>query len=742
MRRSRCGSAHQFETIQMGEAKVSVLHGSREKQKSALDRATRLYDALRHVNRAILRTRTREDLFREVCRAAVEHGGFLAAFVGWHDPESKKITPVASWGNADDYLANILIYSDERPEGSGPAGLAFRADQPYICNDFLRDPATRPWQEEARRRGINASAVFPIRMQSRIRGIFTVYAGQREYFQPAEIELLEETAADISFGLDLFAREEQRLHAEEAIRRYADIVEFAQDAIVGTALDGTITSWNPAAERMFGYSASEMIGSHVWVLIPPDLVRERTETLARVSGGERMVNFETIRVRKSGEHFPATITMSPIMSSAGICIGASKIVRDVTDSKKAEASVRETQAQIRAVVENLDDGILIFDTERNLLQLNPAARRMIGLDATADTPQRVEDLFEHYDVSTPDGEKLTNDQRPLWRITLGEHLHDVEMRVRPIRSEVENIYSFSGTAVQDAPGKALAFVTIKDVTEKRRAEQALREANARLEFRVRERTEELAMAKERAESADRLKSAFLATMSHELRTPLNSIIGFTGIVLQELVGPLNPEQSKQLAVVQSSARHLLSLINDVLDISKIDAGEMEIHSQAFDLGAMVAKVAAIVEPMARKKGLNLRLESTDSAVTVISDRRRVEQGLLNLLNNAVKFTEHGEVRLSVDIMDLHALSSALAPQACARFRVTDTGIGIASADLPNLFEPFRQIHDDSTRRYEGTGLGLHICRRLAELLGGDIDVESRPGIGSTFTFIIPQRRPA
>jgi PAS domain S-box-containing protein len=850
--------------------RVSVLHGSREKQKSALDRVTRLYDALRHVNRAIVRTRNREDLFREVCRAAVEHGGFLSAFVGWHDAESKRIMPVASWGNADAYLATILIYSDERPEGSGPGGLAFRADQPYICNDFLRDPATKPWWEEARRRGIKAAAVFPIRMQSRIRGIFTVYAEQREYFQPAEIELLEETAADISFALDLFARDDQRLHDEEAIRRYADIVEFAHDAIVSTALDGTITSWNPAAERMFGYSATEMIGSHVWVLIPPDLVRERTETLARISGGERMVNFETIRVRKNGQHFPATITMSPIMSSAGICIGASKIVRDVTDSKKAEAAVRETQAQIRAVVENLDDGILIFDTERNLLQLNPAARRMIGLDAAADVPQRVEDLFEHYEVSTLEGAKLTNDQRPLWRITLGEHLHDIEMRVRPLGSQVESIFSFSGTAVQEAPGKALAFVTIKDVTEQRHAEQALRlsearlrnaqriaklgswdwyladdrmhwsdelfdifeipngefdgtyasyllkvhpldreatesamraaltgdvpidieqrvlmpdgsekylhvrgdvqrdnrglatslsgtamdisarrraaealrEANARLEFRVRERTEEFAAAKERAESADRLKSAFLATMSHELRTPLNAIIGFTGMVLQEMVGPLNPEQSKQLAIVQSSARHLLSLINDVLDISKIEAGEMAIHLQAFNLGAMVADVVAIVEPMARKKGLNLRLESTDSPVTVISDRRRVEQVLLNLLNNAVKFTEHGDVQLSVDILDACVLPPAFAPQACARFRVTDTGIGIASADLPNLFEPFRQIHNDSTRRYEGTGLGLHICRRLADLLGGDINVESRPDIGSTFTFIIPQRRPA
>lgn len=850
---------------------MTAPRAGREEQRSALDRVTRLYDALRHVNQAIVRTRTREDLFREVCRAAVEHGGFLTAWVGWHDAESKRIVPVAAWGDQGNYLESIRIYSDERPEGYGPGGLAFRADQPYICNDFLRDPATLPWREEATRRGIKASANFPIHMQSRIRGIFAVYAGQREYFQPAEVGLLEEAAADISFALDLFAREEQHLHAEQVVRRYADIVACAQDAIVSAALDGTITSWNPAAERMFGYSALEMIGSNISVLIPPDRVGERVETLARIGRGERMVNFETVRVRKGGQHFPATITISPISSSAGICIGASKIVRDVTDSKNAEAAVREAQAQIKAVVENLDDGILICDTERNLLQLNPAARRMIGLDATAHTPRRVEDLFEHYEVSTLDGDKLANDQRPLWRVTRGEHLHDVEVRCQRIGSAAAQIFSYSGTLVRDAQGKELAFVTVKDVTEQRSAEQALRlsearlrnaqrmaqvgswewdivndrghwsdelfailgieknrefggtyasylqmvhpldretvesavraaltgeapldieqrvlmpdgsekylhvrgdlqrdgkglatclkgtamdisarrraaealrEANARLEDRVRERTEELAVAKERAESADRLKSAFLATMSHELRTPLNSIIGFTGMVLQEMAGPLNPEQSKQLTMVQSSARHLLSLINDVLDISKIEAGEMQIYLQTFDLGAMVANVVAIVEPLARKKGLNLRLEPADSPVTVISDQRRVEQVLLNLLNNAVKFTEHGGVQLAVDILDEYVLPAAIAPQACVRFRVTDTGIGIASADLPNLFEPFRQIHDDSTRRHEGTGLGLHICRRLADLLGGDIKAESRPGIGSVFTFIIPQRRPA
>ena len=318
---------------------------------------------------------------------------------------------------------------------------------------------------------------------------------------------------------------------------------------------------------------------------------------------------------------------------------------------------------------------------------------------------------------------------------------DIEHRV-PTPSGAEKFVHVRGDLQRDDKGLATSLSgTAMDISARRRAAEALREANDRLEYRVRQRTEELAVAKERAESADRLKSAFLATMSHELRTPLNSIIGFTGMVLQELAGPLNVEQSKQLSMVQSSARHLLSLINDVLDISKIEAGEMEIHLRAFDLGAMVANVTAVVEPMAQKKGLKLYLETPDFPVTVISDQRRVEQVLLNLLNNAVKFTEQGEVRLSVEILAAHVLRPASEPQPCIQFRVTDTGIGIASAELPNLFKAFRQVDNDPTRLHEGTGLGLHICRRLADLLGGDIRAESRLGIGSSFTFVIPQRGP-
>jgi signal transduction histidine kinase len=255
----------------------------------------------------------------------------------------------------------------------------------------------------------------------------------------------------------------------------------------------------------------------------------------------------------------------------------------------------------------------------------------------------------------------------------------------------------------------------------------LREANEEMEQRIAERTAELATAKERAESADHLKSAFLATMSHELRTPLNSIIGFSGILEQGLAGPLNPEQAKQMAMVRASAGHLLALINDVLDLSKIEAGELQVSSEQFDMRALVQGAVETVRPLADKKGLALRVTIAPEVDSFASDRRRVEQILLNLLGNAVKFTNRGQISVTARA----DVSSTM------RVNIQDTGIGIKPEDLRELFQPFRQIDAGLTRNHEGTGLGLAICRKLAHLLGGEIHAESEHGVGSTFTLVLP-----
>ncbi len=238
--------------------------------------------------------------------------------------------------------------------------------------------------------------------------------------------------------------------------------------------------------------------------------------------------------------------------------------------------------------------------------------------------------------------------------------------------------------------------------------------------------EQLATARDRAESADRLKSAFLATMSHELRTPLNSIVGFSGVLLQGLAGPLNEEQSKQMGMVCKSADHLLALINDVLDLSKIEAGQMKLLLEPFDLGASISGVVGTARPLAEKKGLALLANVAPSIGTIHSDRRRVEQVLLNLLSNSIKFTEQGQVSVEAFVKGDQVVVS-----------VTDTGMGIKETDLASLFRPFTQLDSGITRRHEGTGLGLSICKKLVEMLGGTIWVKSEWGKGSSFVFELP-----
>jgi signal transduction histidine kinase len=257
----------------------------------------------------------------------------------------------------------------------------------------------------------------------------------------------------------------------------------------------------------------------------------------------------------------------------------------------------------------------------------------------------------------------------------------------------------------------------------------LRQINQEMEQRIKLRTAELANAMEQAQAADRIKSAFLATMSHELRTPLNSIIGFTGIILQGIVGPLNDEQKKQMNMVRGSAQHLLSLINDVLDLSKIEAGQLQVAYENFDLRSMMEKAVESARPLAGKKGLELTYAVSYEIETITGDRRRVEQILLNLISNAIKFTEKGSVKIECEPEGDNVTIS-----------VIDTGIGIKTEDLETLFQAFRQIDSGMTRKYDGTGLGLSISKKLVELMGGQIRVTSVWGSGSTFSFSLPKER--
>ncbi len=255
----------------------------------------------------------------------------------------------------------------------------------------------------------------------------------------------------------------------------------------------------------------------------------------------------------------------------------------------------------------------------------------------------------------------------------------------------------------------------KEIAQRERIAQELQEKN-----------EQLDTQNTKLQELDRLKSVFLASMSHELRTPLNAIIGFTSLILQGMVGEINEEQKKQLALVESSAQHLLSLINDVLDIAKIEAGKVELSLDEFAFDDLMREAVGILSPIADLKKIKL-LGDAPGGVTLYSDKRRLTQVLINLTGNAVKFTDKGSVKVKARLLGKHRLA----------VNIIDTGIGLKQEDIDKLFTPFQQAGDSLVKKQQGTGLGLYLSRKLVNLLGGEITVKSEFGKGSEFAFTLP-----
>jgi PAS domain S-box-containing protein len=556
-------------------------------------------------------------------------------------------------------------------------------------------------------------------------------------------------------------RRDRALRASEA--KYRQLHESMMDAFVAADLNGRLTECNEAFRQMLGYEPEEILRLNTEDWTPEkwhalDAEIRQAQVLAR---GYSDVYQKEYR-RKDGTVFPVELRTILLKDDTGMPCGMWAIVRDITERKQAEGLLAgekrvlewiasrkplpEALNEICRFIDELSPGVMssILLLDAGGTQLRPIAAPRLPEEWTrAITPLAIGPSVGSCGTAAWDKEQVIVSDiatDPRWTTypefcTLALNCGLRACWSTPILSgEGSSLGTFAVYYREPRSPSARDLDVIGQVThlasiavEHHQAAEALRRAHDELEQRVLERTAELVQANQRLEELDRLKSQFLATMSHELRTPLNSIIGFTGILRKGFAGPVNDEQYKELGMVFGSAKHLLSLINDLLDLSRIEAGKVELESEPFNFLEVIEEVVQNLTPLAGQKNLRLATDLPGSGIEMVGDRKRSYQVLLNLANNAVKFTDHGEVKITARV-----------EQDQLRVCVADTGIGIKPEQMGMLFEAFRQLDGTARRVYEGTGLGLHLCRRLLTLMHGEIGAESDFGKGSRFTFTLPR----
>jgi len=498
--------------------------------------------------------------------------------------------------------------------------------------------------------------------------------------------------------------------AEEDRRRLAAIVESSNDAIIGKTLDGRITSWNRAAGDLFGYTADEIIGKSVQMLIPPDRREEEMHILANIFDGKVVPPFETVRLGKDGRRIDLSITISPIRDGSGRIVGGSKIARDIGVQRKMVAALLESEARLRFALEVAGIGDWDLDLRAGTMHRSVRHDRCFGYDVLQ--PEwSISRFLEH--VHPEDRQDVALSYR---RGLLRQEDWCSEFRVVWPDDSVHWL-RIHGTTRYDTGDTNRMLGIVSDLTEQREAEQA------------RMRAERLERDNRQIQDASRLKSQFLANMSHELRSPLNAIIGFSDLLSVEGITVAPDQQRQFIGHIGTSGRHLLQLINDVLDLSKVESGKFEFYPEPVNLVDLIVEVRNVLFSLLQRNRLTLQVDVASDIASVVTDPSRLKQVLFNYLSNAIKFSPEGGV--------IAVTASCEGPRD---FRVTvaDCGVGIAEADLPRLFVEFQQLDDGYTKRHQGTGLGLALTRRLVEAQGGRVGVDSAPGQGSSFHLVLPR----
>jgi PAS domain S-box-containing protein len=525
---------------------------------------------------------------------------------------------------------------------------------------------------------------------------------------------------------------------------YRLLVDRVQDyAIFALDPEGYILTWNAGAERLKQYTPQEAIGQHFSVFYEADSLAAREperELETAIAVGK--VDREGWRLRKDGSRFWANVLITALRDDQGVLVGFAKVTRDLSERRAAEEAIRQSEERFELLIQSVKDyAIFMLDPLGRIATWNVGARNIKGY-----SPSEI--IGKHFSIFYP-----TED------VAAGKPARELEIAIRTgvyeeegwrIRKDGSRFWAnVVITPVILANGQLAGFAKVtRDLTEQRAADVRALEDARRLaaqeaarsaaeqrahELRVlaeqlRAQTEELERRSREAESANRAKAEFLAAMSHELRTPLNAIGGYTQLMQMGISGPVTGDQREQLERIQRSQQHLLGIINDILNFSRIEAGHVSYEITEVPIADVVGAVSPMIAVQTDANHLELKIGRCPPQAVARADRAKVEQILLNLLSNAVKFTPAGgRIAMTCDV-----------DEDRVRIRVTDSGIGIPAAQLETIFAPFVQVGRTLASPKEGTGLGLAISRDLARAMKGDLMVESQEGAGSTFTLVLPR----
>ena len=555
----------------------------------------------------------------------------------------------------------------------------------------------------------------------------------------------------------MFAVEEYRRSAERLDQQrdlLSALINSLPDPIIITSSSTDIVVQNKRAEHLLSMKERDSEGRRRAVEInnllftshlaktamgaPPEAGARELNMVDPDEGTDLLFEVLTHQLEPDTGIEPGSI-VSVLRDVTDLRRAAGELERQVQRARVAEKDVTRERDRLDLILENVADPIIVTDDRSNIILMNRQAEVLFSLEATDEkTPagsrrERAQAIRANDTKFTTFISDFTIHPEPSRREEMSLTIPDngVELPVEVVSGKIFN-----------ARGEPMAIVSVlHDLTEQAENERLYRELktfSSQLEDRIRAATSDLAAQNARLqwqsqelEKANRLKSEFLASMSHELRTPINALIGYTALILDRIYGDVNERQTEALQRIHASAQHLLVLINDILDLAKIEAGRMPLHIEEVDLRLLLVEVTSQMEPLFKKKGLKFSREMRQHDLLMRTDRTKVKQIMLNLLSNAVKFTHRGSVTVTAEAL-----------QDQVRISVADTGIGIAEEHLAAVWEDFRQVDQSSTREFGGTGLGLSITKKLVEALGGQVDLRSTLGEGSTFTITLPRESEA